>query len=582
MPGDRVIETSRPPTVVTFAIKINGAEVPLQFKAETIIINKEVNRIASAKVVFVDGAASEEKFAASNGALFIPGNEIEITAGYESDNHTVFKGIIIKQSVKIRSSNALLTIDCRDKAIKTTVGLKNKYYSDGEKDSDIISSILRPYGLETDLEVTDVTHKELVQFETSDWDFIVNRADVNGKLVIVDDGKITIKKPDLAAEAVISLTFGATILELDTEIDSRLQVSAVKSKSWSSDDQAVTEAEAANPNVSLNGNLTPAQLAGVIGLNEYTLKHGGAVPEAELQSWGKAFWWKHQAAKVRGRVRFKGIHTVKPGMILELGGVSDRMNGKCFVSGIQHHISAGDWQTDAQLGVNPEWFSKEQDIMCAPASGLLAGVCGLQVGKVTQLESDPDGRNRIKVFLPIISADEQGFWARVATLDAGNERGSFFLPEIGDEVIVGFINDDPRDAVVLGMVNSSAKPAPLTAEDANNQKGFVTRSKMKMIFDDDKISYTLETPIGKKVTVDEDAGIIKMEDEFGNKMVMDKDGITIESYKDIKMKAVKDFSLEAVNIDIKASANLSASASASAELKASGTTTIKGAIVNIN
>src|SRR3982750_3322846 len=103
MPDQRVIETSRPPTVVTFVVKINGSEIPQQFKAETIIINKEVNRIPSAKIVFVDGDASAEKFEASNGALFIPGNEVEIAAGYESDNQLLFKGIIIKQSVKIRS-----------------------------------------------------------------------------------------------------------------------------------------------------------------------------------------------------------------------------------------------------------------------------------------------------------------------------------------------------------------------------------------------------------------------------------------------------------------------------------------------
>ncbi len=582
MPEPRVIDTSRPPTVVTFVIKIAGAEIPQQFKAEVIVISKEVNRVPTAKVVFVDGNPSEEKFAASNGNLFVPGSEIEIQAGYASDNYTVFKGIIVKHSVKIRSDNALLVIDCKDKAVKTTIGTKNKYFADGEKDSDIISTILRPYSLETDIEATDVTHKELVQFETTDWDFIVNRADVNGKLVMVDDGKITIKKPDLAAEPILSLIYGATILELDAEIDSRLQYSTVKSKSWSSDDQAIVEAEAANPNVSLNGNISSSSLSDVIGLSEYTLKHGGAVSEAELQSWGKAFWWKHQSAKVRGRVRFKGVHTVKPGMILELSGVSDRVNGKCFVSGIQHHISAGEWQTDAQLGVDPNWFSKEQDIMCAPASGLLAGVCGLQVGVVTQLESDPDGKNRIKVYLPIINSDEQGFWARVSTLDAGNERGSFFLPEIGDEVIVGFINDDPRDAVVLGMMNSSAKPAPLTAEDANNQKGFVTRSKMKMIFDDDKVSFTLETPAGKKLVVDDDAGEMRMEDENGNKFVMDAEGITIESFKDIKMKAVKDYKLEAVNIESKASASLKAEGSASAEVKASGTVTIKGSMVQIN
>lgn len=149
-------------------------------------------------------------------------------------------------------------------------------------------------------------------------------------------------------------------------------------------------------------------------------------------------------------------------------------------------------------------------------------------------------------------------------------------------MIVGFINDDPRDAVVLGMMNSSAKPAPLAAEDTNNKKGFVTRSKMKMIFDDDKKSFSLETPAGKKFIIDEDAGLIKMEDENGNKFILNSDGISIESCKEIKMKATTDIKTEGVNMEIKASASLKAEASASAEIKSSGTMTVKGSLVQIN
>ncbi len=582
MPDQRTIETSRPSTVVTHIIKVNGAEIPQKFKAEVIIISKEVNRIPSAKIVFADGSSSEEKFEASNDSLFIPGNEVEILAGYQSDNQLLFKGIIIKHTVKIRSNNAVLMVECRDKTIKLTKGRKNKYFTDNVKDSEVMEEIIGTYGLQKDVEATSVTHKELIQFDSTDWDFIVNRADVNGNLCIADDGKLIIKKPDLSAASVLSLVYGATILELDAEIDTRHQLKAVKIQSWSSDDQALTETDATDPAVSLNGNLTASQLADVIGLDEFLLKHGGAVEEAELQSWGNAWWLKNQIAKVRGRVRFKGTHIVKPGTIIELSGVSDRFNGKCFVSAVQHTIGAGDWQTDAQLGMNPDWFAKEMDISTLPASGLLPAISGLQVGKVTQLESDPDGKNRIKVFLPIVNGDEQGTWARVATLDAGNERGSFFLPEIDDEVIVGFINDDPRDAVVLGMMNSSAKPAPLTAEDANNKKGFVTRSKMKMLFDDDKKSFSLETPAGKKFIVDEDAGLIKMEDENGNKFIMNSDGISMESCKEIKMKAATDIKTEGVNMEIKASASLKAEASASAEIKSSGTMTVKGSLVQIN
>ena len=213
---------------------------------------------------------------------------------------------------------------------------------------------------------------------------------------------------------------------------------------------------------------------------------------------------------------------------------------------------------------------------------MLPGINGLQVGVVVQLESDPDGEDRIQVRIPIIDSKEVGTWARVATLDAGDTRGSFFRPELDDEVIVGFINDDPRDAVVLGMMNSSAKPAPLTASDDNYQKGFFTKSKMKLLFDDEKKSITIETPAGKSIVIDDDAGTITATDENSNKIEMSSDGITIESAADLKLKASGDVTIEGTNVSSKASAQFKAEGSAGAELSTGASAVVKGSVVQIN
>ncbi|WP_312177457.1 hypothetical protein [Chryseobacterium sp.] len=105
---------------------------------------------------------------------------------------------------------------------------------------------------------------------------------------------------------------------------------------------------------------------------------------------------------------------------------------------------------------------------------------------------------------------------------------------------------------------------------------------MKMIFNDDKISYTLETPKGKKIIVDEDADIIKIEDEHANTFILNKDGISMDSSKDIKIKAKGDISMEGVNINVKASAQLKAEGSSGSELKSGAVTVVKGSQVKIN
>ncbi|SDD67516.1 Rhs element Vgr protein [Mucilaginibacter pineti] len=583
MPDSRTIPTTRPSTVVTPLIKIEGTEIPRTMQVEAIVIDKGVNRIAAAKLVIIDGDSSAQQFGASNGDLFIPGKNIEILCGYAADTYTLFKGVIIKHSLKLRSGGAQLVVECRDKAIALTLARHSKYFGDGVKDSDAINTLVSTYsGLTADIVDMAITTNDLVQYEATDWDFITGRAELNGMLVYTDDGTLTIKAPDISQDAVVELAFGATILELDAEIDTRIQFPSVTGRTWNPSSQEIETVDANPPSGELNGNLSSDDLANVFAVNDLHLNHGGKLSQPELQAWATSLKLKQVLSKVRGRVKIKGIHTIKPGMLIKLANLSDRFNGNAFVSHIQHYVAAGDWQLEIQFGLDPNWFTEKFETSIKPASAMIQAVPGLQIGVVTQLENDPDGECRVLVRLPVISADDQGIWARVSTLDAGKERGSFFLPEVGDEVVVGFLNSDPRKPIVLGMLNSSAKTAPLTAADANNQKGFVTRSKLKLIFDDDKKSVTVETPAGKKITLDEDAGVISLEDENNNSIKMDSDGITIETQGKLMLKAQQDFSAEGMNVSLKANSAFSAEGSASADIKSNGASSLKGSIVQIN
>lgn len=583
MPRKRTIPTSRPATVVTPVIRINGSEIAQTFLVDSITVSKEINRIPWAKIVLIDGESTGGDFQASNDELFIPGKEIEVLAGYQNDVYTIFKGVIITHSIKIRGGGgSVLVLECRDKAVKMTLGRKSRYFAE-MKDSDIIAEIIGNYvELTINSEATLAMHKKVIQYDCTDWDFILTRAENNGKFCFADDNQLAIKAPDLSQDSVLTLTYGATILELDAEIDARHQLGKVTSKSWNHSDQIMLEVEANNPNLTLNGNLSASDLSDVIGLENFVLGHGGHVEEPELQAWADALMLKRQLAKVRGRVKCRGVHTIKPGVMIELDGIGERFNGKAYVSGVQHFISGGDWQLDIQFGCDPDWFTEKHAIEKKPASGLLAAVQGLHIAKVIQLAGDPEGEDRIKIHLPILGSDQEGFWARIATLDAGDNRGSFFRPEIDDEVIVGFINDDPRDAIVLGMLNSSNKPAPLSASDDNHEKGFVTRSGIKMIFNDDDKSFTLETPGGKKITADDSGGEIQLQDENQNKIVMNSTGISIESAGKIELKAGQGLSLEATNLELKAQASMTLEGGASAEMKSGGVMTIKGSLVQIN
>lgn len=588
MSNASTIPTPATPDVCTLSVLVDGTEIPGAYHVLALSVTRELNRIPTATIQLRDGEASRSTFEVSNSDHFVPGQKIEIQLGYRSENESVFKGIVVKHGIKIRKSGTQLVVECRDEAVKMTSGAKSRYFSD-KKDSDIMEEIIGSYQLEKEVTATTPQLKEVVQYESTDWDFLVCRAESNGQVVLVEDGKITVAPPVTDGEPIVAVQYGATLLELDAEIDARWQSKGIKASCWNATDQEVIEAEAKEPSTTGSGNLTPAELAEVIGGDAHELKHGGKLGQSELQAWADGRLLKERLAKMRGRAKFQGFAGVTAGKLIEVTGIGERCEGTLYVSGVRHTVANGNWETDVQFGLNVEPFAETYNLRPLPAAGLLPAVSGLQIGVVTVLQNDPEGEDRIKVRLPLVSPSDEGIWARIATLDAGKDRGTFFRPEIGDEVVVGFLNDDPRHPVVLGMCHSSAKPAPEPAEDANNRKGYVSRENMRIVFDDEKKRIVLDSPAGNTLSLSEDDKSIRIKDQNGNSVTLDDGGITIESAKDLTLKAAKDIKLEGMNIEVKSQASFKAAGTASAEvsgasttIKGSATTVIQGGVVQIN
>lgn len=565
-----------------FTVKVDGQAVPRSQQLLAAYIVKSANKISSARLVYLDGAASASDFPLSNADTFIPGKEVEILAGAENAPVSLFKGIVVRHSLKMRNHTApQLVVECRHKAVKLSVGRKNGYFFN-KTDTDIISDLVSKAGLTADVDSTTVTHKQQVQYYCTDWDFLLMRAGANGKLVFTNDDKIAVKTPVFSGSPVCTLLFGSTLLELDAELDARAQYSAVKSSTWDSAQQAVSEKDAADPSVTVPGNLASSDLAAVIGLAHLQLQHT-ALSEDEAQAWADAEWLKSQMSRVNGRLKCEGVGTVKPGDIVAVDGVGNRFKGNVFVTGVRQDFDlVHGWKTHLQFGSVENSAGFENNVTDAKASALLPGVNGLQTGIVVSNE-DPDGEFRVRVKMPIVSNDEDGTWARVAVLDGGKDRGFFFRPEVGDEVILGFLNDDPRQAVVLGMLNSSAKPAPLSGSDDNNEKVFQSRSKMKLYFNDDQKVMQFETPAGNKITLSENDQAIKIADQNGNKIEMTQNGIKIESVKALELKAGTELKLESTTaFSAKGGTELKLSGTSSAEISSSATTSVKGSLVQLN
>lgn len=192
---------------------------------------------------------------------------------------------------------------------------------------------------------------------------------------------------------------------------------------------------------------------------------------------------------------------------------------------------------------------------------------GVAVAVVCE-NKDDSGQGRVRVTYPWHSTPHQSHWARIATPMAGNDRGIYFLPDIGDEVLVAFERGDVRFPYVLGSLWNGKDRAPeKNGGGDNNIKVVKTRKGHKLTFDDgSKGLVRLELDDGKKLEIDDDG--IKIDDGSGNSVV-------IESRSgSISMTAATKLSLSAPTVEIKASAQ--------GTMEGSGMLTLKGGIVAIN
>lgn len=586
--------------VVSYAINVKGAPIPGSFQVYAIHIEQTVNRIATATIELLDGAPSAESFPVSASDYFVPGNMISIEAGYDGQNTVLFEGIVTKQQLRVlNASGPVLEIECKDQAVKMTVGRKSANHA-SIKDSDAIGQLIANAGLAADVAATSVTLPTLVQYYATDWDFMLSRAEANGMVVSTVNNQVRVFDPSADTTPVLTLTYGGNILSINAELNALTQLAQVTATAWSFESQQLVTAAAANT-LAGPGNLSSKTLAQVAGLASYQLQTSATETDDELDGWAKAQMLKSALSKITGDVRFQGSAAALPGKYLTLEGLGTRFDGQHFMSAVRHDIAGGNWVTEARMGLSAIWFTQEHAVQSPSAAGLLPGIQGLYNATVQKICDDPDGGFRVQVEVALFNDQATGLWARHANFYSTNGQGAFFLPEVGDEVILGFLNQDPRFPVILGSMYSQ-KNVPFdqfTPNQQNSMKGIVSKSTLRMLFDDQNKILSLVTPGNNSVVLDDQHQRLELKDGNGNSIVMSASGIAITTQGTISLKADQqvtaqgdtgvalqssggDFSAKAVNIAQTANMNYSAKGTAQAEVQGGLQLTLKAAMVMIN
>jgi uncharacterized protein involved in type VI secretion and phage assembly len=240
------------------------------------------------------------------------------------------------------------------------------------------------------------------------------------------------------------------------------------------------------------------------------------------------------------------------------------------------------------------------------ASGGDARIGGVVVGIVRDIK-DPENLGRVKVDFPwmadasaavsVSGSDDRAhsYWARIATLSAGNNRGTFFIPEVGDEVLVAFEHGDVNRPFVLGALWNSDDPPPETMDGGGNNNLRTIRSRSGHVItlnddaDNQKEQILIKSQGGHQITLDDDSGQgkIELKTSAGHTMTLDDAGslltITDKSGNKLEFDAnAGSLAIEASgNTDQKVGGNLNITVTGSATLSAPSGITIDSTSVKL-
>jgi uncharacterized protein involved in type VI secretion and phage assembly len=482
---------------------------------------------------------------------------------------------------------------------------------------DIARKVAQRAGLQAGtIDASGAVLDHVAQDGVTDWSFLRRLAAETGALVAVVDGKLDFTSATPASEApagregsrddAMVVERGVNLVALRATLTSSDQVSEVEVRSWDvKTKKAFTSVTPAATKVAQVQGLTPAGVAGSFGTSRYVTPNASFVQQSQVDAASKALS-AHLAsgfAEIEGTVR--GNPQMRSGTAVSVVRVGQPFEGRYTLSGTRHDFSPDHgYQTSFTASFESE--RSLYGLATGTGSGSPSPLTGVVSAIVTNTK-DPDQLGRVKVKFPVLSDTYESWWARVVQVGAGAKRGSVWLPEVGDEVLVAFSQDSMQQPYVLGGVfNGQDKPDEDWGDHVDGTDGKIKRralvSRTGMVVE------FLEGPDGEQLNVSTNGGkqrvslvqksqaAIQIVSE-GPVEVTAKQDVTVKtdsgnvsmSGMKITLDAKSDLELKGVNVKVtgQATAEISApsvklSGSAQAEVSGGAMTTISGAMVKIN
>lgn len=510
------------------------------------------------------------------------GARLTVTAGPPgaAAASTLFDGLVHAIGYDFDERGGWTTVTAYDRSYALYTGTHTASYQD-VTDSDLATTVARAAGLDVGaVDATDVVHAHVAQVNETHVALLERRARESGRVLLVTGTSLSFVRPPRAGDAPRpgdhesrgrrQLVPGANLERLSVRVTGAQQVAEVEVRGWDPTAKRELVATTAAGTSSAELRDTPASVAGRFGSPRAVGVDVPVSQQAECDALAAA-WADHLGGAC---VHAEGVATGDPllvaGTAVSLGETGGRFDGKVTLTRARHVWDAVGYRTHFTAS-----GAHDRSVLGLVRGGpptAPARAPGLVIGVVTNV-ADPDGQGRVRLRYPWLDGQFESDWARVVHVGAGKDRGLQVLPEVDDEVLVGFEHGDRRSAFVLGGlyngVDVPPRDNPVASSGTVDLRVWRSRTGHEVVLDD-------TDGAGKVVVRTADDAVVVTLDVAAKSLSVACEG-------DVKVDAQG-----AVQVDAKGDLTVSAQGSASItgkaglKLESSGNVTVKGATIALN
>lgn len=557
-------------------LKVAGRVVSDELSIVAVETLHRVDAVPKAWVSILDGEPAQESFENSEIADFAPGAEVDIALGTAEDLRLVFSGVLTGLQISARGRQpGTVTLVLEGFAARLTRGKRSREFIDSSE-TDALRTTLVDHGLSAHVDGLGTQATTLIQAHQTDWDFLRERARDVGAVILCSDRSVRIEQPEFDAP-VQTLRYGTNVDQVSLSMDAGAQPERLEVVAWDYSAQQIRMLDAAEPMDAPLSTYDIPKAAKALESGAQVLRMLRDADPDSLERRASGRLRRLRLGYATGQIRLPGTATLAVGDTVALKGFGARFDGDAWISALRHEAEAGTWWTEIDLGL------PQDATPTAPQPGRPEGATGLQLAQVLQTHGDPLAQNRLKIALPLSETSGTGIWVRLAAPYASKSAGQTFRPEVGDEVVVAFVEGDPNAVIVLGALHSGPRSTPDTAAAGNLVKALTTPSGLRLEMNDETGALSMATPQGQVLSLSDDAQSVTLRDMNDNQISLSPNGIELTAAGDLTLGAKGKITLKAGSaLEMSASSSAALTASGSLKLSASGTTTLKGAIVKIN